>query len=137
MPDTAAPPFAQQITWVYTYDLLNTARFYTELMGLEMVLDQGSCRVFRTSATSFIGVCQRPDRDVEPKGVILTVLTPDLDAWHAKLTAAGADVVGPPTHSAAYQARAFVCRDPEGYRIEFQWFDDPRWRLPENVPAVP
>ncbi len=127
----AAPPFVQQITWVYTYDLARTARFYAETMGLAMVLDQGSCRVFRVSATSFVGVCQRPDRDVEPKGVILTVLTPDLAAWHERLVAAGADVVGPPTYSERYQAQAFVCRDPEGYRIEFQWFTDPRWRLPE------
>ena len=125
-----APPIVQQITWVYTYDLAATARFYGEVMGLPMVLEQGTCRVFETTATSFVGVCQRPDRDVEPKGVILTVLTPDVDLWHARLVEAGADVVGPPRYSEAYKARAFVCRDPEGYRIEFQWFDDPRWVLP-------
>jgi predicted enzyme related to lactoylglutathione lyase len=129
------PPIVQQITWVYTYDLDRTARFYGELLALPMVLDQGSCRVFRTSATSFIGVCQRPDRDVEPRGVILTLLTPDIAGWHARLTAAGADVVGPPAYSERYRAHAFVCRDPEGYRIELQWFSDPRWELPEGSPG--
>ena len=67
--DTSPRPsadFGQQITWVYTYDLAATARFYTDTLGLPMVLDQGNCRVFQATRASFIGLCQRPDRDVEP-----------------------------------------------------------------------
>jgi catechol 2,3-dioxygenase-like lactoylglutathione lyase family enzyme len=128
--DTSPRPsadFGQQITWVYTYDLAATARFYTDTLGLPMVLDQGDCRVFQATPASFIGLCQRPDRDVEPKGVVISLLTPEVDAWHAYLTAAGVDVLGPPRYSDKSQAYAFFCRDPEGYRIEFQWFRDPRW----------
>lgn len=125
----------QQITWVYTYDLPSTAKFYAETLALEQVLDQGMCRVFRASATSFIGVCQRPDRDVEPKGVILTLITPDVDGWYARLKAAGADLVTEPSYSERAQAYAFFCRDPEGYRIEFQFFHDPRWVFPEGTTA--
>lgn len=130
-----APPAAhpiQQITWIYTYDLAKTALFYADTLGLTEVLDQGMCRVFQTSATSFIGVCQRPDRDVEPKGVILTLLTPDVDGWYAHLKAAGADLVTEPGHSERAKAYAFFCRDPEGYRIEFQNFHDPRWVYPAD-----
>jgi predicted enzyme related to lactoylglutathione lyase len=122
-----APPFGQQITWIYTYDLAATARFYADTLGLDMVLDQGNCRVFQATAVSFIGLCQRPDRDVEPKGVVISLLTPDVDGWHARLTEAGADVVAAPKFSETSKAYAFFCRDPEGYRIEFQWFRDPRW----------
>lgn len=132
MSQSPPPPAVQQITWVYTYDLDKTARFYTEALGLAQVLDQTICRVFKVSPTSFIGVCQRPDRHVEPKGVILTLLTPDVDGWYARLEAAGADLVSAPSFSENAKAYAFFCRDPEGYRIEFQWFADPRWELPEG-----
>jgi len=124
--------FDQQITWVYTYDLAETARFYAETLGLEMVLDQGNCRVFQVTSASFIGLCQRPDRDVEPKGVIISLLTPDVDGWYERLIAAGVDVVAPPKFSETSKAYAFFCRDPEGYRIEFQAFRDPRWRRLEG-----
>ena len=127
-------PAVQQITWVYTYDLASTATFYAETLALEQVLDQGMCRVFRVGQTSFIGVCQRPDRDVEPKGVILTLLTPDVDGWYARLKAAGEDIVSEPSYSERSQAYAFFCRDPEGYRVEFQHFHDPRWVFPEGTP---
>lgn len=126
----SALPTVQQITWIYTLQLAETARFYAETLALEQVLDQGFCRVFRTSATSFIGLCQRPDRHVEPKGVIMSLITPDVDGWHARLKELGADIENPPRYSESAKAYAFFCRDPNGYRIEFQWFHDPRWVVP-------
>jgi catechol 2,3-dioxygenase-like lactoylglutathione lyase family enzyme len=122
------PRIDSQITWVYTADLPGTARFYAETLGLPMVLDQGQCRVFRTSKTSFIGVCHaRPGRFVEPKGVVLTIETPDVDGWHARLKAAGATIEAPPAISEVYKIHAFFARDPNGYLLEFQRFLDPHW----------
>ena len=43
------PPTNQSLTWVYTEDLEGTCRFYTEVVGFAQVLDQGLCRIFRTS----------------------------------------------------------------------------------------
>jgi len=128
MPDAAQP--LQQITWIYTYDLPGTAAFYRDVISLDEVLDQGNCRVFRTAARSFIGVCHRPDRHVEPKGVIITLVTDDVDGWYRRLTQLGADLEAEPRYSETARAYAFFCRDPEGYRIEFQHFRDPRWRFP-------
>ena len=125
----SALPIGQQITWVYTEDLEGTARFYEVVLGLETALDQGQCRVYRTSPTSFLGLCRvRPGRFVEPKGVVLTLLTDDVDAWHAHLLAHGADVQGPPEHHAAFKVYAFFVKDPNGYLIELQRFEDPRWK---------
>lgn len=124
--------FSQQITWVYTYKLSDTAKFYKDLIGLEQVLDQGFCRVFRATKSSFIGVCQRPDRHVEPKGVILTLITKDVDAWHRRMVENGVRIHVEPKYSESSQSYVCVCLDPEGYRIEFQEFRDPRWRWPEG-----
>ena len=90
----------QSITWVYTADLDGTCAFYAEKLGLSQVFDQGLCRLFRWSSTGFLGICQeRPGRDVEPKGVVITLVTPDVDGWHHHLLAMGVTPDGPPQRS--------------------------------------
>ena len=125
---TGAPPIAQQVTWVYTDDLAGTARFYEETLALQLALDQGPCRIYRTGASSFLGLCRtRPGRFVEPRGVVVTLVTPEVDAWHARLAAAGVTIEAPPRLSETFNVYGFFAFDPNGYRIEFQAFRDPRW----------
>lgn len=122
------PPNHQSITWVYTLDLDGTARFYAETLGLELVLDQGLCRIYRWSATSFIGVCfARPGRFVEPKGVVLSFITPDVDGWYAHFIAKGVSPEGEPQESAQFGVYCFFVKDPNGYLLEFQTFRNPAW----------
>lgn len=45
------------ITFLKTQDLEGTSRFYTEVVGLELALDQGTCRIFRVRAGAYIGFC--------------------------------------------------------------------------------
>ena len=125
---TNAPAIQQQVTCIYTDDLPATARFYEETLALPLVLDQGACRIYRTGPGAFLGLCRvREGRWVEPKGVVLTLVTDAVDAWHARLVACGAKVDGPPTEKPAWNIYAFFAFDPNGYRIEFQTFRDPRW----------
>jgi predicted enzyme related to lactoylglutathione lyase len=123
------PPIDQGITWVYTEDLDGTCRFYGETLGLTEVHDQGLCRIFRLAPTAFLGVCRvRPGRFVEPKGVVITFVTPAVDAWHARLTAAGIVPEGPPERSDQFGVYCFFARDPTGDLVEFQTFLDPGWQ---------
>lgn len=125
------PAIAQQVTWVYTEDLPGTARFYNETIGLELVLDQGGCRIFKTSATSFLGVCKvRLGRHVEPKGVVITLVTPDVDGWHAALKAKGVTILEPPAYHPSFDVYCFFAADPNGYKLEFQTFRNPSWKMP-------
>ena len=118
----------QSITWVYTPDLPGTCAFYAEKLGLPQVFDQGLCRLFRWSPTSFIGVCQvRPGRHVEPKGVVITLVTPDVDGWHRHVLARGITPEAPPQHSGRFNVYSFFVNDPNGYKLEFQTFLDPAW----------
>ncbi len=127
------PPVDQSVTWIYTEDVDATCRFYGTTLGLEVVLDQvvaggGGCRIFRHSPTSFLGVCAvRPGRWSEPKGVVITFVTPDVDGWHRHLLAQGVTPEGAPTHSDKYNVYCFFARDPNGYLLEFQTFRDPAW----------
>jgi len=120
--------FEQQVTFLYCRDLRASAAFYEETMGLELVLDQGGCRIYRVSADAFLGVCQvRPGRAVAPEGVIVTLVTADVDGWHARLAARGVAFEAPPTANPDFGIYHCFLRDPDGYLLEIQRFEDPAW----------
>jgi catechol 2,3-dioxygenase-like lactoylglutathione lyase family enzyme len=53
-----------------------------------------------------------------------------VEAWHAALVAAGAEVLGPPALSADGGITGFFFRDPDGYLLEIQRFETPDWPAP-------
>jgi len=116
-----------QITFLGTKELAATADFYERVVGLELALDQGSCRIYSTGEGAFIGFCQRAATP-NPEGVILTLVTQDVDGWYELLSARGVQFEKPPAQNADYQIYHCLFRDPNGYLVEIQRFDDPRWR---------
>ncbi|WP_306110216.1 VOC family protein [Roseivirga thermotolerans] len=48
--------FYGSITWTYHQDLLAQQNYYQEVLGFEMVADQGWTKIFQTSHSSFIGL---------------------------------------------------------------------------------
>ncbi len=124
------PPLDQQVTFLYTRDLVKTAEFYEEILGLPMVLDQGSCRIYQINADAFVGFCQRIDAPEQPKGVILTFVSQEVDDWHAYLVERDVVIEKPPTFYEEYNIYHCFLRDPNGYLIEIQRFLDPSWPQP-------
>ena len=90
------PPFTQQVTFLYTPVLATTARFYEQVLGLELVLDQGVCRIYRLSRDGFVGFCQKDGVEPRPQTVIITFVTPDVEAWYTRLSAQGVPLENPP-----------------------------------------
>ena len=127
-----SPPISDQITFIYTTDMAAAIDFYEEKLQLPLALDQGGCRIYRVTGNAFIGVCRRPKDDIHPpdprkRGVILTLVTEDVDAWHARLKDAGVAFDAPPAHNDEYEIYHTYLRDPSGYLIEIQRFDNPDW----------
>jgi len=123
------PPFTQQVTFLYTPDLATTARFYEQVLGLELVLDQGTCRIYRVSRDGFVGFCQKDGVEPRPQTIILTFVTPDVDGWYERLTAQGVSFDKPPTLNPQYNIYHCFLRDPNGYLLEIQRFLDPAWPM--------
>lgn len=121
-----APPFDQQVTFVSVGDLDRSTRFYRDVLGLRLVLDQGDCRIFGVTPTAFVAVCVRVDA-VSPDGIIVTLVTDDVDGWHDRLMAAGVSCERQPNHNEKYDLYQAFYRDPDGYLIEIQRFLDPSW----------
>ncbi len=135
---SSPPPFEQFVTFVYCRDIDAAARFYGELLGLPLVLDQGGCRIYRVAAEAFIGICTRPDREPPSRdawNVLLTFVTDEVDAWWAHLAAHDVEGVQPPKQNDEYQIRHCFVRDPAGYVVEIQQFLDPGWPRPHSSGA--
>lgn len=122
------PALAEQITFLYVPNLEAAAHFYGELLGLPLALDQGTCRIYRVAQQSYIGLCQRPGVDDSPKhGIIITLVSHEVDAWYAYLSAQGIHFEQPPQHNATYAIYHCFLRDPAGYLVEIQRFLAAAW----------
>ncbi len=126
-------PFDQQVTFLYVNDLETSTAFYGGTLSLPMVLDQGGCRIFQASQDGFIGICLcNKERLSDTDGLIVTLVTDDVDGWFVRLAAQGVQFVKPPTENAEYNIYHCFLRDPDGHQIEIQRFQDPRWPKPDS-----
>jgi len=121
------PPIEHCTTFLYTRDLAATAHFYEDVMGLQLALDQGDCRIYRIAESAFLGFCERENAPQHPDGVILTIISEEVDRWHLHLRDHGVAFEKEPTFNPDYQIYHCFLRDPNGYLIEIQRFDDPAW----------
>jgi catechol 2,3-dioxygenase-like lactoylglutathione lyase family enzyme len=137
MPSPRPPAFAQQITFLYAEDPAACRDFYGRVLGLELVQDQGSAAIYAAAGhRAFLGVVRArgPRQGHEPRaegGVVLTLVTPAVEAWHAHLLAEGVAVDAAPAVNAATGITHFFFRDPAGYLLEIQRFDRPDWPHPD------
>jgi catechol 2,3-dioxygenase-like lactoylglutathione lyase family enzyme len=132
------PAIAQSVTFLYADPPEASWRFYEEVLGLSLVQDQGSCRIYEAASgglRAFIGVCRAraPRASDNPRvvgGVVFTFVTEDVDGWYAHLKAHGVVIPAPPALSESYRVYHFFLTDPAGYTLEFQRFDRPDWQMP-------
>jgi len=96
-------------------------RFYIGRLGMELWLDQGGCRIYR-SDNLLLGFCHREDADLDG---IITFFFPErsqVDETYLNLK----DIAdAPPRHNSRYQIYQFFACDPEGRTLEFQSFEHP------------
>ncbi len=121
------PAIEQQITFLYTDNLTNSAHFYENKLGLTLWLDQGSCRIYSVCGSAYLGLCQTSETSVPPpdgkSGVIFTLVTQQVDEWYEHLKKSGVEFEKPPTLNEKYKIYHCFLRDPNGYLIEIQRFD--------------
>lgn len=118
-------PVHQHTTFLYTHDLAATALFYERVLGLPLVLDEDGCRIYRVSKDNYLGFCQRDTAPTHPSGVILTIVTPEVDRWYRRLSDRGVAFEKSPAFSPRRDVYRCLLRDPNGYLIEIQRLGDP------------
>ena len=120
------PSLQQQVTFLQTASLSDTSDFYEQVLGMPMVLDQGACRIYQTSPSAFLGFCEHLE-SADRGGVILTLVSDQVDAWHEWLLGHGLKPEAPPTYNPRFDIYHLFVRDPNGYLVEIQEFRDPAW----------
>ena len=116
-----------QVTFCYGKEFEAATHFYGELLGLGLALDQGACRIYKVRDGAFIGICRR-EKPPASDGIILTLVTDDVDGWHARLVERGVEFEKPPAFNPKFNIYHCFLRDPNGYLVEIQRFDDPAWK---------
>ena len=111
------------ITWLYYRDLPRAQRFYEDIMGLEMVVDQGWSVIYRIVGGAYVGLVDgahgyHKANNIKP--VILCLNVEDADAWHKKLTDNGLEIENLVQESERLKVKVFMFKDIEGYTIEIQ-----------------
>lgn len=113
-----------QITFIHSNNLKVTREFYTEKLGLILARDQGSCLIFQVTETAYLGFCEHIEPLEPGRKVILTLVSNDVDKWYEYLKNIGVEIMAPPKASPLYGIYHFFMKDPDGYLIEIQRFDE-------------
>lgn len=114
-----------QVMFLPTDDLQKVIDFYEGVLGLELVRDQGLCRIYRTGPTSYLGFCNRGYSIPTDYRVVITLLIEDVDGVYKLLDASGIQTESTPALSERFNVYQFFVRDPNGYLLEVQRFIEP------------
>jgi len=115
------------IVFLYYRDVPAAQRFYEDIIGLTLTVDQGFAKIYQVSPTSFIGLvdeAQGLHRASEAKAVTVSFVTERVDQWYEYLVSKGVRMRGPVGNATRHPTRGFVAYDPEGYFLEFETFLD-------------
>jgi predicted enzyme related to lactoylglutathione lyase len=104
------------ITFLKTTDLEKTTHFYQDVLKLKLVLDQGTCRIFRILRGSYIGFCIQ-DKEPDNREVVITLVVEDVDAACSALEKGGCANRGAASLQRALPNISMLCPRP-------QWLPD-------------
>ena len=115
--------YSGSLVFLFVADLERSTAFY-ESLGLEVLIDQGSCRILGENEMLMVGLCG--DRTPSPDGMIFTLVTDRVEEVCADLASNGIVFEQQPRYSVEYDITHAFLRDPDGYLVEIQRFESTR-----------
>ncbi|MDG1470584.1 MAG: VOC family protein [Ascidiaceihabitans sp.] len=119
-PDTANQ---LAITFFYYRDLPAAMRFYEDVLGLSLVIDQGWCKIYQICPGAHVGLVDESkgmNKWAPTKPVQLCIRVSDVNSWYDYAKSAAVVNLSKLFINDEIGIRAFVFNDPEGYQIEIQ-----------------
>ncbi len=117
-----------QITFLYYHDLQLVSKFYQEIMGFELIEDQGWAKIYRVSGNAYLGIVDEKrgfHKAQEKSAVLITLVVNDVVGWYDYLERKGVKILTELREVEDIQVRGFFLEDPGGYAIEVQQFLKP------------
>ena len=124
----SSAPFDDAVGFYYTDDIERTHRFWHDTVGLPLALDQGACRIYQISDHGFIGFCTRSEVSADTTNLIITLVTENVDKCVTEMKGRGLKLEQEPAFNPKFRIYHAFFRDPNGYLVEVQRFEDPQWR---------
>jgi hypothetical protein len=117
----------ESVTMFYYSGLAAPRDFYGKFLNLQTVFEDDWVTLFRITPNSLIGVIQGGENSFhqvqDTNAAMLSLVTDDVDAWHAKVIAyRKIEIRRDIANSKTTPVRGFIVADPGGYTVEFfQW----------------
>ena len=115
------------VLWLYYNDIPGMQTFYEELLGVDLLVDQGWAKVYQGSRTGFIGLVDGErglHTATEDKSVTVSFFTSDVAGWRERTNAQGVEARTPDLGTESGLVSTWVAYDPEGYFLEWDTFLD-------------
>jgi lactoylglutathione lyase len=111
------------ITFFYYRDLPAAMRFYEDVLGLALAIDQGWSKIYEICPGAHVGLVDETrgmNKWAATKPVQLCIRVSDVDGWYDYARAKQLANLSDLFVNDEIGIRAFVFNDPEGYQIEIQ-----------------
>lgn len=115
------------VLWLYYQDVPAIEDFWEELLGVDLMVDQGWAKVYQASATGFIGPVDGSrglHSATEEKAVTVSFFTDDVEAWLDRARTLQLELRTPELTDESGRVSVFVGYDPEGHFLEWDTFLD-------------
>ena len=125
MCDLSSPAVDGLITFLYYDDLEKAEEFYRDVMGFDLVVDQGWAKILNVAEKAHVGLVDGNlgyHRASSTKPVMITIVVDDVDQWYEHMQRLGIETLTEPRDNEELSLRMFLLEDPEGYVIEIQKF---------------
>ncbi len=116
-------PVQKVITFFYYRDLPAAMAFYETVMGLELAIDQGWCKIYHIGGEAHVGLVDQSrgmHKSSQQKPVQLCIRVEDVGVWYDYAKTRQLAGLSELFQNDDLGIRAFVFDDPEGYQIEIQ-----------------
>ena len=121
-PIVARPDIVATNAFYYYADVDAAWSFYSNVLGLETVVDYEFAKIMRLADSSYLTLVRASEgmhSTDEPKTVTLSLVTDELNHWHEYLAAQEVPIWVGLTKSDGQAGNSFVAVDPEGYFLKF------------------
>ena len=102
--------------FLFVSDLARSRRFYTELLGLQVLLEENGYLRVGVPDGVHIGMEVGKPWQIGARGLEINLEVDDVDAWAARLREHGVPLEMPPSDM-PWGARHAFFQDPDGYRL--------------------
>ena len=117
-----------QITFLYFRDLKPASEFLREVMGFDLVDDQGWAKIYRISGNAYLGIVDEQKgfhKAQEKNAVLITIVVDDVSWWYDYLKSKGVKILKELREVEDIGVRCFVLEAPGQYALEVQQFLEP------------